>query len=37
MAIVKAIVATHGGTVEARNLDGGGACATLRVPLNRET
>lgn len=33
LAIVRAIVEAHAGTVEARNRDGGGACFTLRLPL----
>ncbi len=32
LAIVRAIVGAHGGTVEARNRDEGGAIVTLRVP-----
>jgi two-component system, OmpR family, sensor kinase len=35
LAIVKAIVTAHGGTIEAGNLDVGGACVTVRVPLSR--
>lgn len=33
LAIVRVIVEAHGGTVTARNLEGGGACFTLEVPL----
>jgi two-component system OmpR family sensor kinase len=35
LAIVKAILAAHGGAVEAANREEGGAVVTLRVPLNR--
>ena len=33
MAIVKAVLAAHGGAVEVVNRDEGGAIVTLRVPL----
>lgn len=33
LAIVRAIVEAHGGSVTARNREGGGACFTLRLPL----
>lgn len=33
LAVVKKIVDEHGGSLQARNLDGGGACITLRLPL----
>lgn len=33
LAIVRAIVEAHGGTVAARNREGGGACFTLHLPL----
>ncbi|HEV2754751.1 MAG TPA: ATP-binding protein [Actinomycetota bacterium] len=32
LAIVEAVARGHGGSVEARNLDGGGACFTIRIP-----
>ena len=32
LAIVQAIVRSHGGQVEAENLEGGGACITVRLP-----
>lgn len=35
LAIVKAIAVAHGGTVEARNNDGGGATVAIRVPLTK--
>jgi two-component system, OmpR family, sensor kinase len=36
LAIVRAILAAHGGAVEVANGDEGGAVVTLRVPLHRE-
>jgi two-component system OmpR family sensor kinase len=36
LAIVAGIAAEHGGTVEATDAEGGGACFTLRFPLNAE-
>lgn len=36
LANVKKIVEMHGGQVTARNLDGGGALFTLRIPLEKE-
>lgn len=36
LAIVKAIVAAHGGRIEAANLDGGGSRFTVRLPALRE-
>ncbi len=35
LAIVKAIVSAHGGTVAAGNRDEGGAVVTMRIPLSR--
>ncbi len=32
LAIVRAIVSAHGGTIEAQNLPDGGACMTVRLP-----
>jgi two-component system OmpR family sensor kinase len=37
LAIVKAILAAHGGAVEAVNREEGGAMVTFRVPLNRNS
>ncbi len=37
LSIVAGIAAEHGGTVEAANAEGGGACFTMRFPLNAET
>jgi signal transduction histidine kinase len=34
LAIVKAIVTAHGGTVEATNREAGGACVRVRIPLS---
>jgi two-component system, OmpR family, sensor histidine kinase BaeS len=36
LSIVRAVVELHGGTVEARNLEGGGADFWLRFPLEEE-
>jgi len=36
LAIVRAIVEAHGGSVEARNREGGGACFTLRLPFEAQ-
>jgi signal transduction histidine kinase len=35
LAIVKAIATAHGGSVAARNNDGGGATVSIRIPLAR--
>lgn len=35
LAIVKAIVTAHGGTIEAENRAGGGALVRLRIPVSR--
>ena len=32
LALCRAIVEAHGGTIEARNLDSRGACVTFRIP-----
>ena len=37
LAIVEAILAAHGGAVEALNREEGGAMVTFRVPLNRNS
>jgi signal transduction histidine kinase len=35
LAIVRAVAETHGGSVEVRERDGGGACFTVKLPLAR--
>ena len=36
LALVRAVAETHGGSVEARERDGGGACFVVRLPAARE-
>ncbi len=36
LAIARGLVEAHGGTLEARNRDGGGACFTVRLPREGE-